>query len=179
MRARSENIVEFSGLKNGSHFYEWRLGDAFFDGFNRDGFQNSHLLVKAKMDKDETMLVFHLTLDGTLQFDCDRCLTPFNFSLQGTKALVFKLNGTESQEEDEDLFVLEASEFQLDLAPHLNDLVQVLLPMKRLCQMNEGQPKECDKEMLDQLKTYSASQNESPTMDPRWEALRQLKSDDN
>jgi len=33
--------------------------------------------------------------------------------------------------------------------------------------------------MLDQLKTYSASQDESPTMDPRWEALRQLKSDDN
>lgn len=179
MRVRSEYIVEFSGLKNGSHNYDWNLGDAFFDGFNRDGFQHSNLAVKARLDKDETMLVFHLTLDGTLQFDCDRCLSPFAFRLKGNKALVFKLNGNESQEEDEDLFVLDASEFQLDLAPHLNDLVQVLLPMKRLCQMNEGQANECDPDMINKLETYSAAQVESTEMDPRWEALKKLKSDDN
>jgi uncharacterized metal-binding protein YceD (DUF177 family) len=179
MRVRSEYIVEFSGLKNGSHNYEWSLGDAFFDGFNRDGFQNTQLAVQARMDKDETMLVFHLSLSGTLQFECDRCLSPFNYMLQGNKALVFKLNGSENKEEDEDLFVLESAAYQLDMAPHLNDLVQVALPMKRLCQMNEGQSMECDPEMLSKLKTYSASQDESVDIDPRWESLKQLKSDEN
>jgi len=178
MKPRSEYIVEFSGLKNGSHLFDWNLGDAFFDGFKRDGFKNANLAVNARMDKDETMLVFYLTLDGIIQFECDRCLRPFTYRLKGTKALVFKLNGTENQEEDEDLFVLGAAEFQLDLSPHLNDMVQVLLPMKRLCQMNEGQPLECEPEMLDKLKTYSASQEESLEVDPRWDALKQLKSDD-
>jgi uncharacterized protein len=179
MRVRSEYIVEFSGLKNGSHSYEWNLNDAFFDGFNRDGFQNTNLVVKARMDKDETMLVFNLALNGTLQFDCDRCLTPFNFLLKGNKTLVFKLNGLESIEEDEDLFVLKDAEYQLDLAPHLNDLVQVSLPMKRLCQMNEGQSKECDPEMLAKLKMYSGSKEEESGEDPRWEALKHLKPEDN
>ncbi|MFZ9700924.1 MAG: YceD family protein [Flavobacteriales bacterium] len=179
MRVRSEYIVEFSGLKNGSHSYDWTLGDAFFDGFNRDGFQQSKLQVSCRMDKDETMLVFHLSIDGVLDFDCDRCLTPFTFRLKGNKTLVFKLNGTASEEEDEDLFVLDASEYQIDMAPHLNDLVQILLPMKRLCQMNEGKPLECDPEMLAKLEAYSTSAEEPEHIDPRWEKLQQLKSDDN
>jgi uncharacterized metal-binding protein YceD (DUF177 family) len=179
MRIRSEYIVEFSGLKNGTHSYEWNLSDAFFDGFNRNGFQNTNLAVHARMDKDETMLVFHLVLNGTLEFDCDRCLTPFTYLLKGNKALVFKLNGVESLEEDEDLFVLKDTEFQLDIAPHLNDLVQVSLPMKRLCRMNEGQTKDCDPEMLAKLKIYSASTEKASKEDPRWEALKHLKPEDN
>lgn len=178
MKAFNPYNIEFTGLKDGLHHYEFVLDDAFFDGFTREDFEHSHIEIMVDMQKDDSMLVFHIKFDGKVSMSCDRCLQSYNQGLQGNKHLVVRLDGdTEANpSEDEDLLVLGSNEIAFDLAPYLNDLMQVSLPWTRRCSQDLGGEKQCDPEMLQRIAKYQPKTEEKePENDPRWDALKKLK----
>lgn len=170
--------IEFTGLKDGLHHYDFMLEDTFFDAFTREDFEHSRIQTKVDMQKDDSMLVFHIRFEGQVTMSCDRCLQSYNQGLQGNKHLVVRLDGdTEANpSEDEDLLVLGPNEIAFDLAPYLNDLMQVTLPWKRNCSQDLSGEKQCDPEMLQRIEQYQPKTEEKePDNDPRWDALKKLK----
>ena len=69
--------IEFKGLKEGLHEYEYKVDDKFFEHFNESLVKNGDITVKAKLEKRSAFLKLHFTISGCLEPICDRCLDEY------------------------------------------------------------------------------------------------------
>ena len=66
--------IEFKGLKEGLHEYEYKVDDKFFEHFNESLVKNGNITVKAELEKRSAFLKLQFTISGWLELICDRCL---------------------------------------------------------------------------------------------------------
>lgn len=184
MRRKSEFLIEFEGLKYGTHAYDWELGKEFFDQFGEIEFTNAHFKVDLELIKDANMMVLKFDIQGEATYDCDLCLNPLQYYFDVKHIMVAKHGDDEEEEGSEDIIVMPKHAYELDVAPHIFELLKVAEPIKRNCE--EGEPLElCEKETMAQYLSEEVSvepeplEEEAPEeLDPRWEALRKLKNGD-
>lgn len=179
-------MIPFIGLKLGSHTFGFDVSDAFFEEFEYSIIHRGTVHVDLMLEKKETMMIGAFSCKGEVFTNCDRCNDPLKVSVAGSFQLVFKLS-TEGSD-DEALIVLPPEAYELDIAPHVYELITVSLPVRMVHE--EG---ECNEEMVEALNRYLLNpddeeedddedwedeEDDDPDgddgIDPRWTALKSL-----
>ena len=119
---------------------------------------------RAEIDRNGSMLHVHLRFEGTFDLECSRCLTHFPWTAVGEiQTIIRERQGVAADNVVADLFY-DSQSLSVDMGPALYEEIMTSLPLKPLC------TPECRG-----IEIRSVSEK-SATIDPRWEALKKLKS---
>ncbi len=160
--------VHFSGLKSGIYTYSMQLDDAIFEGFKNEEIKGGNVNFDVKMEKNERVTMLTFVFKGEVKTECDRCLGTMTVPVSGEETLNIRFSDTETSD-DEDTVILPEGTAELDLTPWLYEYVAVRIPLQH--SHIEG---ECDPEMLSYL-AEGEEKRDDDYVDPRWEALKNLK----
>jgi len=170
MNLLNQFIIPVTGLKPGSHQYDFLIDDSFFEHFEYSEIRNGSIDLHLVIEKEENLLVFHFTFKGHLRVPCDRCAEPFDLPVEGNDRLILKF-GTDYHEEDEEIQVVPVGENHFDISPFIYEFIQLSQPVRKVHPDNEDGESTCDPEAIRRLENLERSSEP----DPRWEVLSQLK----
>ena len=179
MEHKVDTTIQFSGLKSGVYHYDYTLDDSFFSDYKNEKILSAKVVFDVKMEKSERMLVFHFTFSGEVRTTCDRCLGEMPWPVEGEQTLYVKFSDTE-QSDDEDVAILPESAYKIDLAQWMYEYVAIEMPIQCVHPDDENGEPTCDPEMLKYLteeQEESGHEESETTNDPRWDALKKLKSE--
>ena len=165
-KVKREYVIPFSGLKIGKHIYKYKLGDSFFQSFNNPELDKGKVNAAVELEKSENMLVLQILTDGFISTLCDRCGTELDQEIKSANRLIVKFSSENIQETDE-IIVLPAEAFEINVSSYLYEFIFLALPAKR-----KHKKSECDQDALALLKELSTRKVNNS--DPRWEVLKKL-----
>jgi len=160
-------ILPFSGWKNGLHEIDFELDQTFFEDFPTSEFDNANLTFHVNLNKQETLLELDIELEGTVVLPCDRCGESFHFSMNGYDQLLVKF-GQETKTEDDEVWILGPSEYQLDLSSRFYELVILSLPARR---MHENEL-DCNLEVVQAIEKHSVEKDS----DDNWKDIKNFEN---
>jgi uncharacterized metal-binding protein YceD (DUF177 family) len=174
---KSKYNIEFKGLKEGLHDFEYKIDNTFFEHFEVSLVDNGNILINVTFEKRSAFLKIHLIIKGWLELTCDRCLEAYQQKVRQKTELYVKF-GEKDFEEGENVIWIPSDEHHINLAQIIYEYVSLSMPLRRVHPKNNYGKRECNKEMLNKLKSYMHPERdkvETPT-DPRWDALKNLKN---
>ena len=121
-------VINFTGLKEGEHSFEFDLDNKFFEHFDYNDFNSCHLKAEVNVSKKSNLLTSSM---GRL-FDAVNCYVsnePFDHSIESQMKLVVKFS-SELINDNEDLLILPVGSSQLNAAQYLFEMIILSLPIK-------------------------------------------------
>ncbi|PRY05375.1 uncharacterized metal-binding protein YceD (DUF177 family) [Pontibacter ummariensis] len=185
MKKLRDYEIGIDRLANKRHYYEFELGDAFFDLFGKELIQGGKLLAKVELDKTESLLTFHFDIKGHVRLVCDRSLDEFDHPVDIDQTFRIKY-GEENAELDDDLWQITPNTQVISIAQHLYDYIGLSLPMKKLhprfVEEADDEEEDNDQDILIYSSRKGAEtdgeedddDDDEDDVDPRWNALRNL-----
>ena len=170
MKTYSQFVIPVTGLKPGSHQFDFEIDDSFFENFEYSEIRNGGIHLHLVIEKEENLLVFHFDFKGHIRVLCDRCYEPFDLPIGGKERLILKF-GHEFHEESEEVQVVPIGENHFDISPFIYEYIHLSLPVRRVHPENELGENTCDAGIIRWLEDLSTSSGP----DPRWEVLLKLK----
>lgn len=166
---RRNFYVQFEGLKEGLHHFDYRVEDTFFTAFEGSLIEKGKLRVHLEFEKKSNMMVLNFSIQGEVTTECDRCGDPLEVPLKFNQKLIVKF-GDENENASEEIAFIPHSAYELDVASFIYEFAVLAMPLRKV------HPKgECNEEALARL---NAMQVKSETgIDPRWNKLNELKTD--
>jgi uncharacterized metal-binding protein YceD (DUF177 family) len=167
--------IAFEGLKPGKHDFEMRVDAEFFDSFPLSELSSVDAICCVELDKIGTTLDCVVKLSGHCDLPCDRCLGPIQLPLAFQERLVVKLG--EVTDFESDVWTLGSDVHELDLSQAVFEWCHLALPNRRI----HAADAECDEEVTDHIGWQDENQSSGPSegenddIDPRWNALKDLK----
>lgn len=174
MEKKNEFLIPVSGLALGSHSYQFEINDGFFAEREYSEIQQGKVAVSLDIDRQETLMVLHFGIEGTVRVACDRCADEFDLPIRDEREFFLKL-GTENAQESDDVEVVQAEQADYDISSLVYEFIILAVPMHRV--HPEGQ---CNPEVMAMLTAEAPveeTQDENE-MDPRWAALKDIKLED-
>ena len=177
--------IRFVHLKPGRYYYQFDISDSFFQAFEYSLIEQASLLVNMQLVKEnESLLHFTFFVEGKLNLSCDRCLDSFEMPLHLEEQLIVKVteensSGSEGEDEEGNLVYIPPEDIAFNVAKPIFDFVNLAKPMKPTC---SDVNKDCNPEMLNILNNMQnrvKRKDDELDIDPRWEALKQLKNPNN
>ncbi len=169
--------LEFNGLKEGKHTFEYKIDDKFFECFDYSEIKEGNIEVKVGLIKQTTLLRLQFELIGTVEIKCDRCLEDYTQNINYETELIVKF-GHEAMDNGDEIIVIPFEEFKVELAHYLYEFIILALPIQRVHPEDENGENGCDPEMIDKLNKYvideSESEDEEEPIDERWSELKKL-----
>src|SRR4030042_4291836 len=163
--------IPISGLKEGQHYFEFKIDKAFFEQFDESEVKEGELDTVVESDKRSSHVDLKVRISGTVNISCDRCLGVFSQPVDCVSRLLVKF-GKIADEEDPDMITMPANEQDLDMKQYFYEYILLALPIKRMHPDDSSGNSTCDPEMLKKLQEHIVSdENES---DPRWNELKKL-----
>ena len=176
MKVNKEFLIQFAGLKQGKHQFEFEIGKAFFDDFNFEEFNDVNVKVNLVLEKKSTMLELTFKHKGTVNVPCDLSNEDFDLPVKGKLNLIVKF-GDEYNDENEEMLVLPHGEYQVDVSQYIYEMIVLSVPSKRIHPgIKDGT---LDAEILDKLKELAPKEEhkKEDNTDPRWDQLKKLLTD--
>ncbi|MCT4623858.1 MAG: DUF177 domain-containing protein [Schleiferiaceae bacterium] len=176
MKLKDFNIV-FSGLKLGTHHFDYQLDQRFFDLFDFDEMENPNLNVEVEFEKMNNMLELDFSLNGEYTALCDVTGKPFQLPVSNAFHLVVKF-GAEYNDENEEILVLPFESYEVNIAQFVYELAVLSIPQKKIHpDVESGNIDEETEALLNKYKLdkepEEGDEQESKT-DPRWDKLKDL-----
>jgi uncharacterized protein len=164
-------IIPVTGMKPGSHKFDFEIDDSFFEHFEYSEIHNGLIHMHLLIEKEDNLLVLYFDFAGHVRVPCDRCYEPFDLELAGNDRLIIKF-GSDFHEESEEIQVVPIGENHFDISPFIYEFIHLSLPVRRVHPDNELGEMTCDPEVINRLEDFSHSSEP----DPRWDALAKLKN---
>ena len=139
------------GLKNGVHSYKFFLDKDFFSHFEGTPVLESSIQVRLNLDKRPEMFILDTTFEGLIATDCDRCLAPIQLPIKGQHQLLVKLKVNEEEEDDPDVVYVDPEISKFGVAEYLYEYVVLSVPMKKVLDCDNIDPKPCDFDTLERM----------------------------
>ncbi|MDX1285337.1 MAG: DUF177 domain-containing protein [Draconibacterium sp.] len=168
--------IEFKGLKEGIHDYEFEVNDSFFEHFNEGLVETGEVKVKVQLEKRSAFLKLQISLSGWLELVCDRCLEDYKQEVELETELFVKFGEEQEYDEGDNVIWVLPEEHVINLTHVIYEYIALSIPLKQ-AHPNESGENSCSKEMLEKLDNYSFHEEEKKEdeIDPRWTALKNLK----
>lgn len=172
---RDEFRLRIAGISLGNHKFSITCDELFFEISNISELQGGCLQLQIDMENQEKMLNLHFHIQGNVVAPCDRCLDPVEIPLEFTEQLVVKLVEQPDESLNEDnLWFIDENEYALDVFHFVYEIIRLALPIKITHPDDEQGNSTCNPEILKILENLSLKESQ---IDPRWEALKQIKQD--
>ena len=163
--------IPLAGLREGRYTYDFSIGDDFFEAFESSEISRGVLRADVVLDERSTHFELTVTISGSAEVVCDRCLDSFYLPVSCTNRLIVKL-GAEWEEADPDMLVMPAESHEIDLAQYFYEYIHLALPIQRIHPSDEEGRSGCDPDMISKLEDHLV-EGEGET-DPRWDELKKL-----
>ena len=160
--------IDVKALKPGIHEYEWNLDAEAFE-LDPTIFQSIELYVR--LDYHPSRIFVTIQADSLVRLTCDRTLAEFDQDVHGEYNILY--SGPEFfegvDEEGEDVRLLSTDLEEIDLTDTVRDTVLLALPQRRIAPGAEEE---------DIQLQFGVPAKGEASIDPRWEALKQLYPSD-
>ena len=178
MKELNEYTIQFVGLKDGKHHFDYQIKRKFFEYFEYEDFNDASIDVAIELVKKPTFLDFELSILGFVNVNCDLSNEPYNQKINDKMNLVVKF-GHEYNNEIEDILVLPYGEHEINLAQYVYELIVLAVPRKLIHPgVTDGSLKS---EILDKLEELSPESSDGKRngkdVDPRLNELKKLLTD--
>ncbi|PVX50908.1 uncharacterized metal-binding protein YceD (DUF177 family) [Balneicella halophila] len=159
-------VIPFRTLSEGTHRYDFKLDTAFFESYHTLSEYSGEVEVTVVFFKQDSKKELTVSMEGTLETICDRCLDPLDlpFSVEGHYYLK---EAEEGEEEKDDVVFVAPDDTHVELSQLFYELVMIGLPQKKTHQIEN-----CNKEMLQKLEALEIKKEDK--VDPRWATLEKL-----
>lgn len=168
-------VISFRGLKLGDHEFEFQISDSFFETFEYSRTKKGDIALKVILNKAENMLNLNLNLKGKVSVGCDSCGEDLDFPLDFTEHLIVKFSDEEQEDSNEVVF-LPHSTYEINLIQFIYEYLSLALPMRITHPENEEGDPSCQVDVVEEFEDF---QEQDEEMDPRWDALKKLKTKSN
>lgn len=164
--------IDIFGLSNNTHSFDFSFDDEFFAAFEDSLVSKGKGACHVDLMKSDSMITLDLTIEGSIELECDRSLELFDYPISTKSEVIFKY-GDEEKELSEDVFVIIKDQQKINMGEFLYEFIMLEVPMKKL------HPKFQDDESdeSDELIYSDEPDDKEEGIDPRWEALKNLKED--
>ncbi|MFT5970467.1 MAG: uncharacterized metal-binding protein YceD (DUF177 family) [Flavobacteriales bacterium] len=163
MHVLKEYNVVFSGLSLGEHSYDYKINRSLFDYFEYSDFEDIHINVHVVLEKQDALIMIHFEINGDVDVNCDRCGDDLTKSLKTENTLVLKFSD-HIVDEGDDLITLPNTAYEINLAQYIYEYTALAIPARRVHE------EDCMSEL-----SSDVVEEEAENIDPRWNALEQLK----
>jgi uncharacterized protein len=158
-------------LEDGDHRIEGVIKAGSLQFYQSDSYPND-ISVSAKINKFGSNISCQINVKTSAHFNCDRCLSEFDRQINERFELLFYLGPKKLETDEEDIIHLSPEVKEIDIDPHIQEVLILALPMKQLCSENcRGICAGCG---ID-LNTDRCECKEKP-VDSRWEKLLKIKN---
>ena len=187
--------VDLKGMTKDVLEYEYLLDNKFFGDIGGDDIQKGKVNVKLTVKRAVGIYELSFVIDGTIIIPCDRCLDDMEFPVTSANRLIVKF-GKDYSEESDEIIVIPESEGVINLAWFIYEFIVLTIPIKHV-----HAPGKCNKSMTSTLKkhapkgmedefgsegdasdiiiTDSDTDDNEDVIDPRWDALKNFKDENN
>lgn len=173
-------------LENKRHEYEFAGDDAFFEAMEQDLIRRGRFGAHLTLDKSETMLHLKFAIRGNYELTCDRTLEPFEEPFETTQRLILKY-GDEPEEISDEIEIIGWDTPSLNVARYVFEFIALTVPAKKLhprlraeeADEDGEQPEREGKLVYSSAPDEPEATDETPAVDPRWQALAKLKGNGN
>jgi uncharacterized protein len=142
--------VRFSGLSNGSHSFDRKADDAFFERMEDSLIVSGDVDVVLELVKKPTHLELHFRISGEVGEVCDRCAVDYRQAVSGEYRMFVKFADT-FEEVDDELMTVPHGTYELDLSQMVYEFIGLSLPLRKVpCEMS-GDTSLCDRAVLDRI----------------------------
>jgi len=166
--------IKISGLREGTHLFQFSLDDQFSESFSTDFFTCPKLEIEVSLQTSDTIIRAELAIKGNVVLVCDRSLEEFAYPVVENVTHFFKY-GEEEKELSDEIDMISQERISLDFDQLVYDIVALSLPQKKLHPRFSDDTAENDEEGL---MVYSSGNSEGETEndenDPRWDILKNL-----
>lgn len=170
MKHTASYELPFAGLKPGKHQFDWDASETLLTERGADRFTSCHFSIHLDLDKSERLITLEFSIKGEVNTDCDRCGEDLQAPFSVKSKLYLKLAHETDLSDDEVIFVNENAD-SIDLESIIYELIMVNMPGRFIHNIGGCNPE------VENFLTAQADNNENENeADPRWEALKKLKS---
>ena len=163
--------IEFKGLKEGNHEFDYHIGKSFFENFEESLVDEGDIKVRIVLEKHSSFLEIHLSFAGTVILTCDRCLGLYDQKIKG-KASLFVKFGENVQDDGDDVIWLHPEDHQINVAQIIYEYIVISIPLRHVHPVRQDGTAGCDPEMIKKIEEYT--RHESDSTDERWSDLKKL-----
>lgn len=162
-------LIDTKPLDPGIHEFEWDVSAEALD-LDSETFDSVH--VSVRLDFHPTRIYAVVKTQSVAHLVCDRTLVNFDQDVEGDYQVLFSSeemyeNGDSNAQDD--IRFLAPDEDVIDLTEAVRDTVMLSLPHRRIAPGAETK----------EIQLQFGQLDGETHVDPRWEALRQLKTDEN
>ncbi len=179
MSWKSKYNIEFKGLKEGLHDYEFKVDSTFFEHFKEGLVEEGEVTAKVQLEKRSAFLKLKVDISGWLQLICDRCLENYEQDVELETELFVKFGEEQEFDEGDNVIWVLPEEHAINLAQVIYEYIVLSIPLRHVHPNEEGE-NSCNKEMLEKINKYTHNEDEiskdDEDIDPRWAALKNLKN---
>ena len=172
MKDLKEFDIQFVGLKEGIHLFEYEINNTFFNVFNFDEFESSSIKISLNFIKKSTLLDLTFTASGYVEVPCDVSNELYKQDVQAVLPLVVNF-GPEFNDENEEILILPHEAYEFNVAQFIYEMIVLSVPNKRVHpKVLDGT---MDSEALKKLRELEIKEVKTvEETDPRWDKLKNL-----
>lgn len=180
MNALRPYDINIAGLENKRYEYDFTSDKSFFQALDQQLIGDGNVATHLILDKSETMIRLDFSIEGSVEQICDRSLDPYDEAVDTSQTLYLKF-ADRNEELTDEIELIERNTQTINVARYIFDFIVLALPMKRLHPRFRAEEEEDDEASEGKLIYTSGSaadetNEETPAVDPRWEALRKLSN---
>jgi uncharacterized protein len=170
----NEFKIKLGAITVGENSFSFKIEDQFFEAFTLSDVEHAKIIATALLDKDGDKLALTLTINGKINnVLCDMCADEISVDITAETKVIIKTTDEDLASTDE-IFYIKKSENSIDLKQLIFELIILNLPKRRQHPLNNDGSSNCNKEMVDLVNKYTVTEEKSS--DPRWDALKELKT---
>ena len=171
---RETYALRISGLGEGEHHFSFELDQEFFASFNHPDIQNGFIRAGLILEKKPGFMAIHFSFKGEVELECDRCLDNFRAPVNHHQTIFVKVGETPGELED-DVIMIGKDEHEIEVGQIMYEYIILALPVQRVHPEDASGHSTCNPEMLKRLKELRPQEHSGrETMDPRWDALKDM-----
>ena len=131
MKSLSPYLIKFSGLKEGIHCFDYKLGNKFFKNFDYHDFLDAKLLANLELEKKSTLLNLKFLFSGEIDVQCDVSMENFTLQFETDYSVVVKFKDNIISSDDKVVF-LPAGSHSLDVSRMIYESIVLAVQQKKV-----------------------------------------------
>lgn len=169
-KGRREYQIDIFNLSNQLHEFEFGIDNALLSMTENSVLTRGKGICKLQLQKSETMMTLHFSIDVEVELTCDRSLDEYSHPMNIEEDYIIKF-GEVDDDSHEEYTIIRKDTPSIYVDSLIYEFISLSVPMKKLHPRYEGQ------ETPDLIYSSQESEEEKTeeVVDPRWEALKKLK----
>ena len=168
--------IDLIGLKNRDYEFHWTIDSVFFQNFENSLIDKGSLECSLLLSKKETFIEMFFSIEGTLELICDRSLDNFDYPVYEQKKLLLKF-GEEDREIDDEVEIISRNKQNINVGQYIYEFITTAIPLKKLHPRFDGENEKGESLVYSTDSEREEKKDiEDSAIDPRWEALKNLKN---